>query len=157
MDWSRPLYSYWNWARSRNSWLHRAFATGVPFFTLAAVLLLAFTNSDPSPPPPPTSAPTAMPTQIETPSPTSTVTLTPTPTATATLPSPTRTSTPTATSTSTPTVPPCHPSYPTVCLYRNRGDYDCAGGTGDGPNYVRGLPPDPFDLDRDGDGIGCEA
>lgn len=55
----------------------------------------------------------------------------------------------------------CHPSYPSVCLAPNAGDYDCAGGSGNGPNYVRGpikvLPPDPFDLDRDGDGIGCEG
>jgi micrococcal nuclease len=54
----------------------------------------------------------------------------------------------------------CHPSYPSVCLKINAGDYDCAGGSGNGPNYVRGpivvLPPDPFGLDRDGDGIGCE-
>ena len=54
----------------------------------------------------------------------------------------------------------CHPSYPTVCLAIYAGDYDCAGGSGNGPNYVRGpiqvLPPDPFDLDRDGDGVGCE-
>jgi hypothetical protein len=48
-----------------------------------------------------------------------------------------------------------------VCLHDGIGDYDCAGGTGDGPNYVRGpirvLPPDPFDLDRDGDGTGCDS
>ncbi len=54
----------------------------------------------------------------------------------------------------------CDPSYPDVCLLQNVGDYDCAGGSGNGPNYVRGpirvLPPDPFGLDRDGDGIGCE-
>ncbi len=54
----------------------------------------------------------------------------------------------------------CHPSYPTVCLDPNAGDYDCAGGSGDGPNHVQGpipvLPPDPFGLDRDRDGIGCE-
>lgn len=42
-------------------------------------------------------------------------------------------------------------------------DYDCAGGTGDGPNYVPGpvtlVDPDhdPFDLDRDNDGLGCET
>jgi hypothetical protein len=42
------------------------------------------------------------------------------------------------------------------------GDYDCAGGTGNGPNYVDGpvrvVNPgqDPFDLDRDNDGEGCE-
>jgi hypothetical protein len=38
---------------------------------------------------------------------------------------------------------------------------DCAGGSGNGPNYVRGpirvRPPDPFGLDRDGDGVGCEG
>ena len=54
----------------------------------------------------------------------------------------------------------CHPSYPDVCLAINKGDYDCAGGSGNGPNYVKGpikvLPPDPFGLDGDGDGIGCE-
>jgi len=54
----------------------------------------------------------------------------------------------------------CDPSYPDVCLHDGIGDYDCAGGTGNGPNYVQGpikvLPPDPFGLDRDGDGTGCE-
>jgi hypothetical protein len=39
-------------------------------------------------------------------------------------------------------------------------DYDCYGGGGDGPNYVRGpfrlTGPDVYDLDRDGDGIACE-
>lgn len=39
-------------------------------------------------------------------------------------------------------------------------DYDCAGGGGDGPYYVRGPfrlnGPDIYDLDRDGDGIACE-
>ena len=40
------------------------------------------------------------------------------------------------------------------------GDYDCWGGGGDGPYYVRGPfrlnGPDIYDLDRDGDGIACE-
>ena len=39
-------------------------------------------------------------------------------------------------------------------------DYDCYGGGGDGPNYVRGPfrlnGPDIYDLDRDNDGIACE-
>ncbi len=52
------------------------------------------------------------------------------------------------------------PVLPRVCLHDGIGDYDCAGGSGNGPNYVDGpikvLPPDPFDLDRDGDGTGCE-
>jgi PASTA domain len=54
----------------------------------------------------------------------------------------------------------CDPSYPDVCLDPNALDYDCAGGSGDGPRYVNGpirvRPPDPFDLDREGDGWGCE-
>jgi hypothetical protein len=56
--------------------------------------------------------------------------------------------------------PNCDPSYPDVCLYPAVEDYDCAGGSGNGPEYVEGpirvRPPDPFDLDREGDGVGCE-
>jgi PASTA domain-containing protein len=61
-----------------------------------------------------------------------------------------------------PTAPPqrCHPSYEGECLKVGIGDYDCAGGSGNGPNYVeatvRVVGPDEFDLDRDGDGLGCE-
>jgi beta-lactam-binding protein with PASTA domain len=55
----------------------------------------------------------------------------------------------------------CDPSYPDVCLDPSAVDYDCAGGSGAGPRYVEGplevRPPDPFDLDREGDGVGCEA
>ncbi|WP_322770704.1 hypothetical protein [Frankia sp. Cr1] len=54
----------------------------------------------------------------------------------------------------------CDPAYPDVCLHDGIGDYDCAGGTGDGPNYVRGplrvRSPDPFKLDGNHDGTGCE-
>ena len=54
----------------------------------------------------------------------------------------------------------CSPCYPDVCLKVGVGDYDCAGGSGDGPNYVRGpvrvVGCDPFGLDRDGEGCGCE-
>lgn len=54
----------------------------------------------------------------------------------------------------------CHPSYKPVCLKVGAGDYDCAGGTGNGPNYIKGpfqvVGPDEFDLDTDHDGIGCE-
>ena len=39
-------------------------------------------------------------------------------------------------------------------------DVDCAGGTGDGPAYVAGPVQihgsDPYGLDGDGDGVGCE-
>jgi PASTA domain len=61
-----------------------------------------------------------------------------------------------------PTTPPrnCHSSYQGECLEVGIGDYDCAGGSGNGPNYVqatvRVVGPDEFDLDRDGDGLGCE-
>ncbi len=63
-----------------------------------------------------------------------------------------------------PTQPPgragCDPSYPDVCLQDGVGDYDCAGGSGNGPHYVEGpirvLAPDPFGLDRDHNGIGCQ-
>lgn len=52
----------------------------------------------------------------------------------------------------------CHPSY-SGCLKMNAGDYDCASGSGNGPNYtgkVEVYGSDPFDLDRDNDGWGCE-
>jgi len=52
----------------------------------------------------------------------------------------------------------CHPSY-SGCLRSDVSDYDCAGGSGNGPYYtgrVRVIGPDVFGLDRDGDGWGCE-
>jgi len=52
----------------------------------------------------------------------------------------------------------CHPGY-SGCLKQNAGDYDCAKGSGNGPNYtgpVEVYGSDPFDLDRDNDGWGCE-
>jgi hypothetical protein len=58
-----------------------------------------------------------------------------------------------------PPPPSCHPSYQGACLDPNASDYDCAGGSGNGPKYtgrVAVVGPDVFDLDRDGDGIGCE-
>ncbi len=55
----------------------------------------------------------------------------------------------------------CDSAYPDVCLHDGIGDYDCAGGSGNGPNYVDGpirvRPPDPFGLDADHDGEGCET
>lgn len=53
----------------------------------------------------------------------------------------------------------CHPSYIGWCVPINRGDVDCLGGTGNGPNYVGRVivvGPDVFGLDDDGDGIGCD-
>lgn len=52
----------------------------------------------------------------------------------------------------------CHPGY-SGCLKMNAGDYDCKGGSGNGPNYtgkVEVYGSDPFGLDRDNDGWGCE-
>lgn len=64
------------------------------------------------------------------------------------------------------TVPPpkpqgnCNPSYPSKCLKDGIGDYDCSSGSGNGPNYVVGpltvRGADPFKLDADHDGVGCE-
>lgn len=53
----------------------------------------------------------------------------------------------------------CHPSYEGACLDPNAYDYDCEGGSGDGPEYtgaVRVVGPDDYELDRDGDGFACE-
>jgi hypothetical protein len=39
-------------------------------------------------------------------------------------------------------------------------DVDCSGGSGDGPAYTGPVSvhgPDEYDLDRDGDGAGCES
>jgi len=51
----------------------------------------------------------------------------------------------------------CTPGY-SPCL-PPASDYDCAGGSGNGPKYtgpVRVTGSDPYDLDRDGDGTGCD-
>ena len=53
----------------------------------------------------------------------------------------------------------CHPSYKLKCLDPNASDYDCIGGSGNGPKYtglVRVVGPDVFRLDADHDGWGCE-
>lgn len=54
----------------------------------------------------------------------------------------------------------CDPNYEGACLDPNATDYDCEGGTGDGPEYtgqVQVLGDDHYELDRDGDGTGCDA
>ena len=54
----------------------------------------------------------------------------------------------------------CDPNYEGACLDPNSPDYDCAGGSGNGPDYtgpVRVVGDDPHGLDRDGDGYACEA
>ena len=53
----------------------------------------------------------------------------------------------------------CDPNYEGACLDPAAVDYDCEGGSGDGPKYtgyVRVVGNDPFGLDRDGNGEGCE-
>ena len=53
----------------------------------------------------------------------------------------------------------CDPNYGGACLDPNSPDYDCEGGEGDGPDYtgfVEVVGDDPHDLDRDGNGLGCE-
>ena len=53
----------------------------------------------------------------------------------------------------------CHPSYD-PCLPANASDVDCRSGTGNGPSYapdnVSVNGSDPYGLDGDGDGVGCE-
>lgn len=53
----------------------------------------------------------------------------------------------------------CHASYQGACV-PIASDVDCAGGSGNGPAYVRGpvrvVGPDVYGLDRDKDGWGCE-
>jgi hypothetical protein len=52
----------------------------------------------------------------------------------------------------TPGYSPCIPPGP---------DVDCAGGSGNGPRYIDGpvyvTGSDPYGLDSDGDGVGCES
>ena len=75
-------------------------------------------------------------------------------------PQPTNTPVPQPPPTNTPKPPPdCHPSYEGACLDPSCSDYDCAGGSGNGPCYtgtVRVVGPDVYGLDRDKDGWGCE-
>ncbi len=59
-----------------------------------------------------------------------------------------------------PTASNCDPNYKGACLDPNASDYDCQGGSGNGPKYtgtVTVVGSDPFDLDRDGDGIACAS
>lgn len=75
--------------------------------------------------------------------------------------------TPTEAATKKPTAKPsktaeatsCDPNYSGACV-PIASDVDCARGSGNGPAYVRGpvyvIGSDIYDLDRDGDGVGCE-
>jgi len=64
-----------------------------------------------------------------------------------------------ARSKSEPDASACDSSYEGECLDANASDYDCSGGSGDGPKYageVTVVGDDHFGLDLDADGIGCE-
>lgn len=54
----------------------------------------------------------------------------------------------------------CSPHYRGACV-PIASDVDCAGGSGNGPRYVQGpvyvVDYDIYDLDSDGDGVGCES
>jgi hypothetical protein len=55
--------------------------------------------------------------------------------------------------------PQCDPNYSGACLDPNASDYDCLGGSGDGPKYtgtVTVVGVDHYDLNRDSDNIACE-
>lgn len=126
---------------------------------------------------------TVMQTVATTPQTTSTTTTTPSTTSTTTLPA-TTTTKPVPTTSAAPattTTPPrptttqapatvatqpvaaqpsCHPSYEGACV-PIATDVDCAGGSGNGPEYVAGpvyvVGDDVYRLDRDGDGVACEG
>ncbi|MCV7412272.1 hypothetical protein H7K44_22030 [Mycobacterium florentinum] len=53
----------------------------------------------------------------------------------------------------------CDPNYSGACV-PIASDVDCAGGSGNGPAYVKSpvrvIGKDIYGLDRDGNGIGCE-
>jgi len=53
----------------------------------------------------------------------------------------------------------CDPNYSGACLDPSAYDYDCEGGSGDGPEYtgtVAVVGEDHYGLDADSDGTGCE-
>jgi hypothetical protein len=59
--------------------------------------------------------------------------------------------------------PNCTAGYSPCLIYHGGADYDCAGGSGDGPYYTEPgvvysvTGSDPYGLDADNDGRGCET
>lgn len=54
----------------------------------------------------------------------------------------------------------CDPNYAGACLDPHASDYDCEGGSGNGPYYtgeVTVVGEDHYGLDANGNGIGCES
>ena len=108
--------------------------------------------------PVPTTTPTTPPpTATPAPQTTSVPTTAPPPPTTAAPPSTTAPPPPPAPPTTVAAAAGCHPSYsPCVPV---ASDVDCEGGSGNGPAYtgrVSVIGPDEYDLDRDGDGTGCD-
>jgi resuscitation-promoting factor RpfB len=72
---------------------------------------------------------------------------------------PTAASTPKPAPTTAASSASCDPNYSGACV-PIASDVDCAGGSGNGPAYVRGpvqvVGTDVYGLDSDSDGIGCE-
>jgi hypothetical protein len=134
----------------RRPWYRRRWLAPVGIVVVSAALgALVAPDGPPPPPAPPSSASTAPATTVER-------------IAAAKPPAPPPPTTPAPPTMPPPTAAPgaCDPSYPDLCLNPKFEDYDCQGGAGDGPRYVDGpirvRPPDQFDLDSDGDGLGCE-
>jgi hypothetical protein len=56
--------------------------------------------------------------------------------------------------------PSCDSNYSGACLDPAASDYDCEGGSGNGPYYtgtVTVVGEDHYELDADSDGTGCES
>jgi hypothetical protein len=80
-------------------------------------------------------------------------------TKTQTVEAPSTASTSAVTPTTSTSTSSCDPNYSGACLDPTASDYDCEGGSGDGPLYtgeVKVVGDDHFDLDSNGNGIGCE-
>jgi hypothetical protein len=143
-------------------------ATGAPVVTTAAASPVAATTTPapapssarPTPSPTPTATPKAVAPTVVTPKAVAPKVVPPkvvVPRPVLSKPAPVRTTPKPAPK--PPAAPACHPSYAGACLDPDASDYDCAGGSGNGPLYtgtVRVVGPDVFDLDRDHDGLGCE-
>ncbi len=139
----------------------RPSSTAAPTTTAATE---APTTEPPATEPPTTAAPTTEPPTTEAP----TTSAAPTTTRPATTKPPTTkqpttkaptTKAPATTASVQPFAGGCDPNYTGACV-PIASDVDCAGGKGDGPAFVEGpvrvVGSDPYRLDADNDGIGCE-
>ncbi len=134
-----------------------------PSSTVTTVAVTAVATEVQATEAPTTAAHTTLPPTTEAPTTSASATTQPPTTRTPTTRTPT-TKTPTTAAPSTsvavkPLVGACSPNYTGACVPID-SDVDCAGGSGNGPSYVRGpvqvVDGDPYGLDADHDGIGCE-